>query len=218
MSDPTLRAAAILDYWFGPLDDQTPLDRSVEPFRTHFSRWYGKDPAIDEAIRSAFAADLAAVAGAPEGWPAELECWAEVPGGSVALVILLDQLPRNMYRDTPQMYTHDALGLSAALDALRRSASRSVPICQRLFLVVPLMHVENLTLQREAVRQSEALLERARHQSPVQVPFVTMALDFARQHLAVVERFGRFPHRNAILGRADTADEREYLSQPGAGF
>ncbi len=212
------RSAAILDYWFGALDDASVLDRTVEPFRTHYTRWYGKDAAIDAEIRAAFESDLRAVARAEDGWHAELARWAAVPNGALALVILLDQLPRNMFRDTAEMYAFDALALTATLNAQRVLADAPMPVCWRMFLSVPLMHVENVTLQHEVVRQFEALVDRAAHQSPGQAGFMAYALDYARRHRDVVVEFGRFPHRNPILGRVNTAAEEAYLKQEGAGF
>ena len=218
MSSVSARSAAILHYWFGELDDSSVLDQTVEPFHTYYTRWYGKDLAIDTEIRAAFEPDIRAVARAEEGWQAELARWAAVPNGALGLVLLLDQLPRNMYRGTAEMCDFDALALTATLNAQRVLADAALPVCWRMFLSVPLMHVENVTLQHEAVRQFEALVERANVQSPGQAGFMAYALDYARRHRAVVAEFGRFPHRNAILGRVSTAAEGVYLGREGAGF
>lgn len=218
MSHPPHPAHAILDHWFGAVGDTTPLDREQEPFRTVFGRWYGKDPVVDADIRARFEGELHAVAAAPQGWSAELARWASVPDGLVALVVLLDQLPRNMYRDTPRMYAYDPLALLASQRALREAAGADLPVLRRMFLWMPWMHAESLTLQEECVRGFQALVDEARRRAPAQVPFVTYALDYAHQHRDVVARYGRFPHRNRILGRADHPDEVAYLAQPGAGF
>src|SRR5688572_6786359 len=116
MDDDRVRplAAAILDYWFASLDDASLLDREAEPFRTCHARWYGKLPEIDLEIRQRFEPALEATTGAGSRWEDEVGRWRRVPNGLLALLVLLDQLPRNMYRNTPRMYRHDPLALSLA--------------------------------------------------------------------------------------------------------
>lgn len=216
--DRAARSAAILAYWLADLDDASTLDPSAEPFRTCYARWYGKDPAIDREIRAAFEADLVAVTARHDRWEREVYLWAREPLGLLALVILLDQLPRNMYRGTPRMYEHDALALRTAMRAIRELEHRELPLVHRMFLYVPLMHAEDVAVQREMVRRFEGLAADAERRAPHDTGFFRHALGFARRHLEVVERFGRFPHRNAILGRATTIDEEDYLRGPDAGF
>ena len=211
-------ARALLEYWFSSLDDATPLDRQVEPFRTCFARWYGKEPAIDAEIRARFEPLLLEVTRNGHDWESELAEWRHAPLGSLALVILLDQLPRNMYRDTAQMYTHDQLALSVATLAIREYETAQLSLVQRMFLYVPLMHVENLTLQQTMVARFETLARLAAERSRENVSFFSFALEYAKKHRDVVANFGRFPHRNAILGRASTALELEFLKQEGSSF
>lgn len=216
--DRAARGASILSYWFADLDDASPLDRTAEPFRTCYGRWYGKDEATDREIRASFEADLLAVTADGVDVRAEIDAWASAPLGLLSLVVLLDQLPRNMYRGTPRMYAHDALALSVATIAIREYEHTGLPLVRRMFLYVPLMHAEDLALQRRMVSLFEHLAEEAARRSPQNRPFFEHALGFARRHAEVIEKYGRFPHRNAILGRASTADEREYLRSPDAGF
>lgn len=211
-------AAAILDYWFATIDDATPLDKSTEPFRTSFTRWYGKQPAVDAEIRERFEGHLRAVTEDGAGWSRTLETWRREPKGLLALVVLLDQMPRNMYRDEAAMYAHDALALVAASTAIAEYEDTPLTLVERMFLYVPLMHVENLTVQQAMVVRFETLAALARTRSPHNAGFFDFALAYARKHAEVVARYGRFPHRNSILRRASTPDELVYLAQDGAGF
>ena len=208
----------ILDYWFSSLDDTTTLDRQVEPFRTCFARWYGKEPAIDDEIRTRFEPALVAATRDGGRWDREVADWQRAPLGLLSLVILLDQLPRNMYRGSARMYTHDALALGVTTLAIREYEAQPLSLVQRLFLYVPLMHVESATLQQQMVARFESLAASATAQSPHNTGFFEFALQYARRHRDVVETFGRFPHRNAILGRTSTPQELEFLKRDDANF
>jgi uncharacterized protein (DUF924 family) len=209
---------AILEYWFSSLDDGVVLDRQSEPFSTCFARWYGKQPAIDQEIRARFEPVLLAVTKDGARWDREVAAWQQAPLGLLALVVLLDQFPRNMYRDSARMYAHDELALSVTALAIREYEARPLTLVQKMFLYVPLMHSENLTLQQAMVARFESLVEQAELRSPQNKAFFEFALDYARRHLRVVETFGRFPHRNAILGRTSTSAELEFLEQAGSSF
>jgi uncharacterized protein (DUF924 family) len=212
------QARAILEYWFSSLDDTSILDRTTEPFAACFARWYGKRPEIDDEIRARFESDLMLVAGDGTRWDDELAAWSRAPNGLLALVILLDQLPRNMYRDTAGMYTHDPLALATASIAIREYETAPLSLVQRMFLYVPLMHAENLTLQETMVRRFTGLVELSTLRSPQNRDFFAFALDYAKRHRDVIATYGRFPHRNAILGRRDTEAERAFLETDKAGF
>jgi uncharacterized protein (DUF924 family) len=209
---------AILEYWFSSLDDGVVLDRQSEPFSTCFARWYGKQPAIDQEISARFEPVLLAVTKDGARWDREVAAWQQAPLGLLALVVLLDQFPRNMYRDSARMYAHDELALSVTALAIREYEARPLTLVQKMFLYVPLMHSENLTLQQAMVARFESLVEQAELRSPQNKAFFEFALDYARRHLRVVETFGRFPHRNAILGRTSTSAELEFLEQAGSSF
>ncbi len=211
-------ARAILEYWFSSLDDTTSLDRQVEPCRTCFTRWYGKDPAVDAEIRGRFEPVLLAATRDGRGWDDEVEAWRRAPGGSLALVILLDQFPRNMYRETARMYAYDDLALSVATLAARQDAAASLSLIQQSFLYLPFMHVENLTLQQAMVAKYENLVRLAGERSPGNVGYFAYALEYAVKHRDIVASYGRFPHRNAILGRTSTPAEIEFLTQEGSSF
>jgi uncharacterized protein (DUF924 family) len=210
-------AANILDYWFSTLDDAAQLDRGVEPFRTCYQRWDGKDPRIDADIRMRFESVLLETAKEGRHLDDVIAAFRQAPQGLLALLVLLDQLPRNMYRDTSGMYAHDPLALAVSLAAIREyEHDETLPAVRRMFLHVPLMHVENLTIQEYMLAQFDDLVQRARARSPQNQQFFEFARSFAQRHVEVVARFGRFPHRNKILGRQSTAAEEAYLvDNPG---
>ncbi len=217
LQDAARHAAGILEYWFSTLDDAASLERTAEPFRTCHQRWYGKDAAIDADIQQRFEPLLFEVTKDGRRLDDTIAAFRAVPRGLLALVVLLDQLPRNMYRNTPGMYAHDPLALAVTLAAIREyERDESIPLVARMFLYVPLMHVENLTLQQYMLAQFDELVERARARSPKNEAFFAFARDYARRHVDVVAQFGRFPHRNEILGRQSTAAEKAFLlDHPG---
>lgn len=211
------RANAVIDYWFQGLDDGSRLDPSFAPFKTCYSRWYGKDSSIDAQIRAVFEADLDSVIRAPD-WTKTVDAWSSAPDGLLALTVLLDQLPRNMYRGTARMYEQDGVATLIAARALDDARYRDVPLVRRMFLLVPFMHAENRILQRFTVAGFRALVAEAETRSPANTGFFRMALGYAERHRDVVETYGRFPHRNALLGRASTPAEETYLLRDDAGF
>ena len=211
------RAKTIIEYWFQDLDDGSRLDAAVEPFKSCYARWYGKDPEIDAQIRGLFEADLEAFARA-RSFPETVEAWSSAPDGLLALTVLLDQLPRNMYRGTARMYDYDVLAMLVASRALEDAYYREVALVRRMFLIVPFMHAENALLQRFTVDEFRGLAAMAETRSPSNVGFFRMALGYAERHLDVVKSSGRFTQRNTILGRKSTPAEDVYLSGDDPGF
>jgi uncharacterized protein (DUF924 family) len=210
-------AEAINSFWFGPMDDSTTLNREAEPFATYFMRWYGKSPKVDAQIRAEFEGNLLAVTSDGSRWEATVREWEAQPQGLLALTILLDQIPRNIYRETKDMYKHDALGLLVS-DRARSKGIDHLPLVQQMFLSVPLMHVENLTIQQQMLVHFERFVEIGQTRSFQNVGFFKFALDYAKRHVDVIEKYGRFPHRNAIVGRASTDVETEFLENSDAYF
>ena len=193
---------AILEFWFGADDissaDQERLAR----------RWFMRDDAFDAEIRHRFGGLVdAAIAG-------ELDGWAETARGRLALLLVLDQFPRNLYRDTPAAFSGDHAAQRLALEGIARGDDLAVAPRYRTFCYLPLEHAENLGLQQRCVALFAALAADA--SATPREPYA-MYLDYARRHLAVIERFGRFPHRNHLLGRTTTPDEQAYLDA-GGGF
>lgn len=164
--------------------------------------WFKKSDDFDRRIRDRFL-DVY-----ESGANGELEAWRGTPLGCVALCLVLDQFPRNLFRDDPRAYATDAMARAVTRHALDHGfdVDDGLDGRHRLFLYLPLEHSEDIDDQRRCV---ELVRDRIGDQEYV---------DFAERHLKVIERFGRFPHRNAVLGRPNTAEEDEYLRQPGAGF
>ncbi len=185
-------AKDVLDFWFDPAN---------EP------RWFARDDAFDDAIRSRFDVTFLVAA------RGELDAWAATPEGWLALLIVLDQFSRNLFRNDPRAYEHDPKAQSLALAGIARGDDQALPAPWRAFAYLPLEHAEDRRLQAHCV----ALFGDLCQQAPGDARFANY-LDYARRHHGVIERFCRFPHRNQVLGRATTADEAHYLAQPGAGF
>ena len=196
-------AAHVLRFWLGAY----PLDEAAMPAMQ--SGWFRKSDAFDAQIARQFGPVIhAALAGQLDGWAAR-------PDGRLALLIVLDQFTRNTFRGQPRSFAGDARALALALQGLQQGHDQAVPPMARIFCYLPLEHAEDPALQAQSVALFERLWQQA---TPAQQPFFAGTLDFARKHQSVVARFGRFPHRNAILGRASTVAEQAYLAQPGAGF
>jgi uncharacterized protein (DUF924 family) len=202
------RSEVILDYWFGTLKDARPLDMSS----LEMKRWFGENVETDREIVERFEGDYT---NASQGHYGE---WEGTPRGSLALVILLDQFPRNMYRRTPKAFETDPLAQSVAVRAIDLRMDQSLTLTERMFLYMPLMHSEDLALQQKALRLYEQLVKLSKEHSPANADFFVFAYGFERKHYVIVERFGRYPHRNEILGRQSTAAEIEFLTQPGSSF
>ena len=200
-------AVEILDFWFLPLPGERPADDAdaagVPPPRFTRSAWFGKDAAFDLEIRRRFGIAIAA------GLAGAFGEWCVTPRGSLARVLLLDQFTRNAYRDTPGAYAGDAAALATAEDALERRFDSDLDAHERQFLYMPFEHSESLPDQERAVELFSALA----HETGLDAP-----LRWAQRHRDVIRRYGRFPHRNAILGRTSTPEETAFLAQPGSRF
>ncbi len=186
---------SVLDFWFAP---------EGHPERGTFREaWFEKQPDFDAACRRHFEELLnAAAAGS-------LDRWADTPEGAMALVVLLDQLSRNIHRGTPGAFATDGQALALARRMVARGFDLSLDPVMRMFVYLPFEHAEDVAVQDESVRLFEAL--------PA-TPWRDRVVHYAGLHRDVIVKYGRFPHRNAILGRTSTPAELDYLAQPGAGF
>ena len=194
---------SVLAFWFGAPGSATEIAGRQGKL------WFGKSPANDQAVIDRFAATLtAATAG-------HLDHWTYTPRGRLALVIVLDQFPHHIHRDKPQAFATDPQALSLSLDALKTGEDRQLTPIERVFLYLPLEHAELIAIQERSVLLFERLAQEA---AADERALFEDFLNYARQHRDVVARFGRFPHRNAILGRPSTPDELEFLKQPGSRF
>jgi uncharacterized protein (DUF924 family) len=189
------RAGEVLDFWFG---------REGEPGYGEFREaWFRKDPAFDADVTERFA-DLyeEAVAGGLDGWRDEAR-------SCLALVIVLDQFPRNMFRGDGRTHAADGVALESSKYALEHALDRELPAFQKMFLYMPFMHSENREDQRRSVELFQLLADE---------PGAPDVTSYAVGHREIVERFGRFPHRNGILDRETTPEEAEFLKTEGSSF
>ncbi len=189
-------APSVLDFWFGATADAG--------YGKARKTWFDKDPAFDAEIRDRFGATI------EQALRGELEDWAVEARSALAQILLLDQFTRNAFRETPRAFAGDARALAAASRMVGERFDDALPTFMRAFVYMPFEHAEGLAMQDEAVRLFTRLAaEDSDQRSP---------LDYAHKHRAMIERFGRFPHRNAILGRQSTAEEVDFLKRAGSGF
>ena len=194
----------ILDFWFGEPDDQgmPPADK-VE-------RWFKKNAEFDDEIRRRFASYLeTARMGA-------LDRWTEGDAGSVALIVLLDQFPRNIYRGDSRSFLYDKKALSLTRLLIDSGRLTGMPGIHAYFCLMPAMHAEDEAVQNEGITLFDEAAARA--ESPAVEQMLRAAHGYAVQHRDIIARFGRFPHRNSILGRPSTPEEEAFLQTPGSSF
>lgn len=187
----TIDPADVLVFWFGP-----------PPHATR-PAWFRKDATFDEAVRQRFGGAVEAALG---GGFAE---WGASPHGALARVILLDQFTRNIYRDTPRAFAGDAQALADAATAIDRGFDVALDRYERWFLYLPFEHAEDAAMQHRSLALFGDLARETGDDT---------LLQWARKHADIVFRFGRYPHRNAILGRASTPEEVAFLREPGSRF
>jgi len=197
------RIQDILEFWFGDLDEHgyaSPDQRK---------RWWVKSDAFDEAIKAQFLDDYEAIV------DGEREVWRNTAHGALAYIIVLDQFSRNMFRGTPKMFEADGLARDVCYEGLDSGFDVELGFDERAFFYLPLEHSESMVDQMRCLDMFEGLVE----ESPEHLrDDARNYLDFANRHRAIIERFGRYPHRNETLGRSSTAEEREFLKTPGSSF
>lgn len=194
------RAAAVLAFWFAG------IDRDGAVGERHTRRWFMGGEAFDQQCRDGFAVDVEAALGG------DCDGWAETPRGRLALVLLLDQLSRNLFRGSARAFAGDAAALGQARAALAAGEDETLDPIERYFLYMPFMHAESPADQAESVRRFARLADAA------SAAVFRNGGHHARQHADVVARFGRFPARNAALGRTSTDAERAFLREFPAGL
>lgn len=195
-------ADSLHDYWFGGTADDAAGQRQAR-------LWWSKDAMLDAELSKRFG-DLAAAARS-----GALDAWSGTAQGRLALILLTDQLPRNIFRGTPAAFASDHQARQLCVDGLARGDDKLLRPIERVFFYLPLEHSESMQDQEHSVRLYTALFQ--------QVPQSAMEqyrgyLTYALRHRRVIERFGRFPHRNQILGRPSTAEESDFLKEPGSSF
>jgi uncharacterized protein (DUF924 family) len=193
----------VLWFWLGDVDGDGMAEEALT------QRWWRKDPAFDHEIGAKFEpAWQAIMAGEREGW-------LDDPHGRLAYVVVLDQFSRNMFRGTARMFEGDARALAAAADGVKIGLDRALHGHERVFFYMPFMHSEELATQERGVELFKALRDHSEGRSR---EIVGGIVDYARKHRDIISRWGRFPHRNALLDRESTPAEAEFLKEPGASF
>ncbi|MEO8059610.1 MAG: DUF924 family protein [Burkholderiales bacterium] len=190
------QAQAVLDFWFGAEGD--PEHGTVRDL------WFRKSDETDRQINERFGPLI------EQALRGELKAWAAEPPSALAQIVLLDQFTRNTFRDTPRAFAGDKRALAAAMAMVGSRHDEHLLPVQRVFVYLPFEHAEGIVMQEEALRLFTRLVASA--------PELQTMLDYAQRHHDVVQRFGRFPHRNEILGRQATVEEIEFLKQPGSRF
>ena len=201
---PVDEALEVNRFWFGP------APHGLHTIRDREKLWFGASTAeqhqgaIDEMIRERFGELMQRAAAG------ELAGWADSPRRRLALILLLDQFPRNAFRGTARAFATDAAALALALSGIQAAADAPLSPIERIFLCMPLQHAERLDVQEESVAAYRRLLDEA----PVELrPFFAGVQAFAERHHSIIRRFGRFPHRNKALGRPSTPEELAYLAR-----
>jgi uncharacterized protein (DUF924 family) len=198
-----LRIDAILSFWFKEQTLSAPqIDRRMDI-------WFGSDAAFDHEIETEFAADI------EQASAGQLGHWAEEPRGRLALILLIDQFRRNIYRNTAQAFEMDQVALKLCVEGAMEKKDRGLSPIQRAFFYMPLQHSESPKVQAKACELFNKLAEAV---SPTYRETFSTIAQFAELHRDIVDQFGRFPHRNQLLGRANTAEENEYLGGDSPDF
>lgn len=194
---------SIIEFWFGE------AAQGAVVAKRQTSLWFKKQASTDALIKERFEQTLHSAAAG------ELDLWAATPLGRLALIIVLDQMPRNIFRDSPQAFAFDHLARAHCEAGLECHDDAALPAVYRVFFYLPLEHAEDPAMQARSVALFRELAADVGKQA--ETVFNGFA-DYAQRHALVIERFGRFPHRNAILGRESSAQELEFLTQPGSSF
>jgi len=200
---PAETPESILRFWFG----EVPADAATSPECARL--WWSKQPAVDELMRERFGPLLQQVSSGA------LDSWASDPAGRLALILLADQFSRNIHRGQPEAFALDPIARRLALEGFASGAFEGLLPIQRLFATMPLEHSESLADQDRCVSLVRSLRDEV---GPTERGTYDSYVDFAERHREIIRRFGRFPHRNAVLGRTSTPEEIAFLQTPGSSF
>ena len=191
----------ILDFWFGDIDDNAPLSMDSERVKL----WFESDKKIDEDIKKRFKNDLI------EAQKGNYISWGQTIHGRLALIILLDQIPRHIYRDSEQAFDNDIEALKYALRCIKDLSDRKLSRLERAFVYMPFMHSENLEAQSLSVKYYAQLVDEADDNEDPKLDFFKKILESAKDHYEMIERFSRLPYKNTVLKRKSTSDERLFM-------
>ena len=201
--DDRARVSNVLELWFPEREFGAPqIDARLD-------LWFSASPELDARLRLEFIDDITAAS------ERKLQHWGSEPESRVALILLIDQFRRNIYRGTPKAFSHDRIALKLAVEGIIARMDRKLNPIHRVFFYMPLQHAESLRVQKKSVQVFSSLAGSV--SETLRQTFETFA-QFAELHHDIIARFGRFPHRNAILGRPNTQEEETYLSDDAPGF
>jgi uncharacterized protein (DUF924 family) len=201
--DDHARIERILSFWFKEHELTAPqIDGRMDT-------WFGEDPVFDHEIEKQFAGDV------EDASTGTIDYWAHQPRGRLALIILLDQFRRNIYRGTAEAFAKDKVALKLCVEGAMEKKDKGLTPIQRVFFYMPLQHAESRKVQAKSVEIFQRL---AKAVSPTYRETFETVAHFAELHHDIIQQFGRFPHRNKVLGRKNTAEEDEYLSGDGPNF
>ena len=197
------RADKILDYWFGD------LGKGYSASEDRYRLWFAKNPDIDGSIRDTFLSDIEA---ADRG---EYDNWQDSAKGCLAIIILFDQFTRNIFRGTLEAFAYDPKALAMAKQMVEKKMDKQLTLVERQFVYLPFEHSEKLEDQKKLLELVDSMYADAPENKETSLDGFK---EYAIKHYDIIKRFGRFPHRNAILGRESTTEEIEFLKQPGSSF
>lgn len=201
-----MRTDRILEYWFGEADRGVV---TLEGLGQSLGLWFGERQATDDHIRAEFAPEL------EEASSPALDALASTARGTLALIVLLDQFPRNVYRGTARAFASDDRALGLMETALAAGLDRELNVAQRIVFYLPLMHGESQALADRSLAHYRALHDQA----PAALhPVLARVRESAEKHHRIVSLFGRYPHRNAVVGRVTTPEEERFMAQPDSSY
>lgn len=188
----------ILNFWFGRVED------TIVPSENRARIWFGESDDIAQEIRDQFQSQM------DSALNGSVKDWEVTPRGQLALIIMFDQFSRHIYRSTARAYAQDKQALAVCLEGINQEHDHELSLIERVFYYFPLLHAEHLGYQEQSVRAYQLLAEIAFSETRV---IYDSFLKFANHHYTIIQRFGRFPQRNAVLGRASTEQELSYLRE-----
>jgi len=198
----------VLDFWFEDINEDTVLSTDLPVVM----RWFAKIPEFDFEIKKRFGPNIRKAA--KRGYPQ----WEKDPHGRLALVILLDQFPRNVFRDDVKAFDYDLMALEYCLRSIKENLDADLLLVERQFLYLPLMHSEVMEVQEMSLKQFGELVSLAEEEDSKNLDYFKNVMDFAQRHYDIIREFRRFPHRNQVLGRRSTSDEVAFLQNPENHF
>ena len=202
------RQKLILNYWFPGIDEETVLSADSPCVK----KWFARDPRTDKEISDQFKQDvLYAATGAYNSWRDTIE-------GTLALVIVLNQFPRHIYRNKADIFDYDLKALECCFKALKLKLDQKLPLYERQFLYMPLIHSENAEIQEMSLMYFQRLQHRAQEEEDINLDYYNRLSQFAQQQYDIIKRFRRYPHRNEVLKRRPTSEERAFTQQPEPSF